>query len=115
MYSLSGGRRLARQRASSDPTARKRSNVRGAKGAGHPRQAGVNGKPEELLFLAEAGRLPRGGTSRMTREGHVRICGRLGVKFPGPTRQRRKWMPHEAESTEALARDALLRSSEEAG
>src|SRR6202049_1257711 len=28
-----------------------------------------------------------GGTSRMNREVHVRICGRLGVKFPGPTRQ----------------------------
>jgi hypothetical protein len=29
----------------------------------------------------------RDGTSRMTRECHVRICERLGVKFPGPTRQ----------------------------
>src|ERR1700693_768334 len=67
--------------------AMKRSNVRGAKGAGHPRQDGVNGQPEELLVLAEAGRLPRGGTSRMTRESHVRICGRLGGKFPGPTRR----------------------------
>ena len=57
--------------------AKKRSNVRGAKGAGHPRQGGVNGKPEELLVLAEAGRLPWGGTSRMNREIHVRICGRL--------------------------------------
>src|SRR5664279_2799422 len=28
-----------------------------------------------------------GGTSRMNREVHVRICGGLGVKFPGPTRQ----------------------------
>jgi hypothetical protein len=27
-----------------------------------------------------------GGTSRMMREYHVRICERLGVKFPGPTR-----------------------------
>jgi hypothetical protein len=26
------------------------------------------------------------GTSRMTREFQVRICERLGVKFPGPTR-----------------------------
>ena len=32
----------------------------------------------------------RDGTSRMTRECHVRICERLGVKFPGPTRQNRK-------------------------
>src|ERR1019366_2097585 len=30
-----------------------------------------------------------GGTSRMTRECQVRICERLGVKFPGPTRRRR--------------------------
>ena len=37
--------------------------------------------------MAEAGRLPRGGTSRMNREVHVRICGRLGAKFPGPTRR----------------------------
>jgi hypothetical protein len=30
-------------------------------------------------------------TSRMTRECHVRICERLGVKFPGPTRQKAKY------------------------
>src|SRR4030088_321838 len=30
-----------------------------------------------------------GGTSRMTRECQVRICERLGGKFPGPTRQTR--------------------------
>ena len=35
----------------------------------------------------------RGGTSRMTRECQVRICERLGVKFPGPTRQLRR-RPH---------------------
>src|SRR5262249_33311286 len=29
----------------------------------------------------------RGGTSRMMREYQVRICERLGVKVPGPTRQ----------------------------
>jgi hypothetical protein len=28
----------------------------------------------------------RDGTSRMTRECHVRFCEGLGVKFPGPTR-----------------------------
>ena len=27
------------------------------------------------------------GTSRMTRECQVRICERLGVQFPGPTRR----------------------------
>ncbi|HTT21631.1 MAG TPA: hypothetical protein VMG82_22070, partial [Candidatus Sulfotelmatobacter sp.] len=33
-----------------------------------------------------------GGTSRMNREIHVRICERLGVKFPGPTRRHeRSW------------------------
>ena len=28
------------------------------------------------------------GKSRVTRECRVRICERLGVKFPGPTRQK---------------------------
>jgi len=37
--------------------AKKRGNARGAKGAGHPGQD-VNGQPEELLVLAEAGTLP---------------------------------------------------------
>ena len=37
--------------------ARKRGNSRGAKGAGHPRRGGVNGKPEELLVLMEGGSL----------------------------------------------------------
>jgi hypothetical protein len=32
--------------------------------------------------------LSRDGTSRMNREVHVRICERLGVRFPGPTRQK---------------------------
>ncbi len=32
----------------------------------------------------------RDGTSRMTREYQVRFCERLGVKFPGPTRQNEK-------------------------
>ena len=30
-----------------------------------------------------------GGTSRMTQECHVRFCERLGVQFPGPSRQTR--------------------------
>jgi hypothetical protein len=32
-----------------------------------------------------------GGTSRMTRECQVRFCERLGVQFPGPTRQTRSF------------------------
>ena len=35
----------------------------------------------------------RGGTSRMMREYQVRICERLGVKLPGPTRQRSSPFP----------------------
>ena len=67
--------------------AMKRGNARGAKGAGHPRQDGVNGQPEELLSWRKPGRASLvGGTSRMRRESHVRICERLGVQVPGPTR-----------------------------
>jgi hypothetical protein len=33
------------------------------------------------------------GTSRMMREYQVRICERLGVQFPGPTRQGRRGRP----------------------
>jgi hypothetical protein len=46
----------------------------------------ANWRQDELQFSAEGGSLRFGGTSRMTRECHVRICERLGVKFPGPTR-----------------------------
>ena len=50
----------------------KRSNVRGAKGAGHPRRDGVNGSPEELLVLMQGVQPSLGGTSRMSREAQVR-------------------------------------------
>ena len=40
----------------------------------------------------------RGGTSRMTRECHVRFCEGLGVKFPGPTRQTATSRHHPATS-----------------
>ena len=33
------------------------------------------------------------GTSRVTGDSQARICERLGVKFPGPTRQRRGKRP----------------------
>jgi glucose uptake protein len=45
----------------------------------------VNGQPEELDGLDGRRQPSMGGTSRMSREAHVRFCERLGVKFPGPT------------------------------
>src|SRR5471030_1825386 len=48
----------------------------------------VNGKPEELDGPDGRQQPSMGGTSRMSREAQVRICERLGVKFPGPTRPR---------------------------
>ena len=46
-YSLSGGRWPARKRATSDPTAKKRGNARGAKGP-HWKHADVRGKESRL-------------------------------------------------------------------
>jgi hypothetical protein len=40
---------------------------------------GVNGQPEELLLFDGRRQPSMGGTSRMNREVHVRICERLGV------------------------------------
>ena len=46
---------------------------------------GSTGNGRNLMFNGR--RQPSsGGTSRMMREYQVRICERLGVKFPGPTR-----------------------------
>ena len=47
----------------------------------------VNGKPEELDDLDGRRQPLVGGTSRISREAYVRICERLGVKFPGATRR----------------------------
>jgi hypothetical protein len=46
------------------------------------------------------------GTSRMTRECQVRICERLAVKFPGPTRQNATWRGRQllAQSGRSCAR-----------
>jgi hypothetical protein len=44
---------------------------------GNRRNSGLDGRRQPSL----------GGTSRMNREIHVRLCERLGAKFPGPTRQ----------------------------
>src|SRR5271165_974189 len=61
----------------------------------------VNGRPEELSCLAGRRQPSLSGTSRMRRESHVRICERLGVKFPGPTRRTET-------GTVILQNDALL-------
>jgi hypothetical protein len=50
----------------------------------------VNGQPEELAGFGTRRQLSLGETSRMNREIHVQICERLGVKFPGATRQTTK-------------------------
>src|SRR5881227_991672 len=70
----------------------KRGNARGAKGAGHRHLARVNRQREEPDFNGRR-QHSRGGTSRMMREYQVRFCERLGVKFPGPTRQKHA-LPH---------------------
>ncbi len=63
----------------------KRGNARGAKGVGHQRWIGSTGNGRNPIINGR--RQPSlGGTSRMMREYHVRICEGLGVKFPGSTR-----------------------------
>src|SRR6516165_6691453 len=63
----------------------KRGNARGAKGAGYRHWLGSTGNGRNPMFNGR--RQPScGGTSRMMREYQVRICERLGVKFPGSTR-----------------------------
>ena len=47
----------------------------------------ANGRPEEPADFNGRRQSSVDGTSRMNREVHVRICERLGVKLPGPTRQ----------------------------
>src|SRR5215469_18083060 len=66
--------------------AMKRGNARGPKGAGHRHWIGSTSNGRNPIVNGR--RQPScDDTSRMTRECHVRICERLGVKFPGPTRQ----------------------------
>jgi hypothetical protein len=47
-----------------------------------------------------------GGTSRMSRETHVRICEGLGVKFRGPTRRDQPWssLPRQSFGASSLVR-----------
>ena len=47
-----------------------------------PRKRRLGGEQRRALRS-----LSRDDTSRRNREVHIRICERLGVKFPGPTRQ----------------------------
>src|SRR6516164_1769797 len=47
----------------------------------------VNGQPEELAGPDGRRQPSMGGTSRVSREAQARICERLGVQSPGPTRQ----------------------------
>jgi hypothetical protein len=53
----------------------------------------VNRKPEDPTGFGRRRRPSPSGRSRMTRECHVRICRRLGVKLPGSTRRsvRSEW------------------------
>src|SRR5450756_3004699 len=100
---------MPREKAQAAPTARpkvpmrqlgadclvialKRGNARGAKGAGHRHWLGSTGNGRNPMINGR--RQPSiDGTSRMMREYQVRICERLGVKFPGPTRQKRRFDP----------------------
>src|ERR1700752_1545914 len=77
---------MRRRGADCPVVALKRGNARGGKGAVHRHWVGATGNGRNLTINGR--RQPsRGGTSRMMREYHVRICEGLGVKFPGPTRQ----------------------------
>jgi hypothetical protein len=51
----------------------------------------VNWQQEEPADFDGRRQLSVGGTSRMSREAHVRICERLGVQLPGPTRLTLIW------------------------
>src|SRR5215831_4618456 len=63
-------------------------NAHGVKGVGHRRWARANWvKPGGACNFSGRRQPSYDGTSRMNREVHVRFCERLGVKFPGPTRQ----------------------------
>ena len=47
----------------------------------------VNWQQEEPTGFGGRRQLSMGGTSRVSREAQARICERLGVQFPGPTRR----------------------------
>ena len=58
----------------------------------HVKMESTGNRRNSSLGGSPAG-LPWGGTSRMRREFHVRICEGLGVKFPGPTRHTASGIP----------------------
>ena len=87
----------------------KRGNARGAKGAGHPRRdRWVNGKPEEPTGFGGRRQPSLGGTSRMMREYHVRICEGLGVKLPGSTRRNDRGDRGDVSIIRSLVRATVL-------
>jgi hypothetical protein len=77
-----------------------RGNARGAKGAGHSRRdRWVNRQLEEPGGFGGRQQPSLSGTSRMTRECHVRICEGLGAQLLGSTR-----LVHRCESHRAVVR-----------
>jgi hypothetical protein len=85
--------------------AMKRGNARGAKGVGHQRwigSTGVGSTGSGRNLIINGRRQPsHGGTSRMMREYHVRICEGLGVQLPGSTRQCLCCWPCKTEATQS--------------
>ena len=67
-----------------------RINLRGAKGAGHPRrdQPESTGNRRNSLVSTEGGSLRWVARAAISRETYVRFCERPEVKFLGPTRRR---------------------------
>jgi hypothetical protein len=87
---------MRRRGADCPVVATKRGNARGAKRAGHRHWAGSTGNGRSPAINGR--RQPScGGTSRMNREVHVRICERLAVKFPSPTRHFCPWSRIDAD------------------
>src|SRR5215469_18226701 len=74
--------------------ARKRGNARRAKGAGHPRQDGVNGNPEELLSLGGSRQASSGwhepDEARVSRPESVGDSGCKSPGLPGNVRVKRR-------------------------
>jgi hypothetical protein len=58
----------------------------------------VNWQQEEPTGCGGGRQLSMDGTSRVTGDGHARICERLGVKFPGATRRQWATVPTAADS-----------------